>query len=83
MARRSLASGWLRHWPRLLLAIPITAALWVPSYNAIEPRLGGVPFFSWYQLAWILLGAAIVLIVYALESRSTAAPDDGDVGAIL
>ena len=34
--------------------------LWVPSYNRIEPELGGIPFFYWYQLGWILLGAAIV-----------------------
>ena len=38
--------------------------LWVPSYNRLEPALGGVPFFYWYQLAWILLGAGIVLLVY-------------------
>ena len=37
--------------------------LWVPSYNRLEPALGGIPFFYWYQLAWILLGAAIVLLV--------------------
>jgi hypothetical protein len=58
-----------RYLPRLLLLIPLAAVLWVPSYNRIEPQLGGVPFFYWYQLAWILLGALCVLLVYALEMR--------------
>ena len=58
---------WHRYLPRLLLLIPVTVALWVPSYNRIEPALGGVPFFYWFQLAWILVGALCVLIVYSLE----------------
>ena len=63
MARKKQKrKGW-RHWHRLLFAIPYVAMLWVPSYNRLEPELGGVPFFYWYQLLWILLGAAIVGIV--------------------
>jgi hypothetical protein len=45
--------------------------LWVPSYNRLEPALGNVPFFYWYQLAWIIAGAVIVLIVYLIESEIT------------
>jgi hypothetical protein len=26
-----------------------------------------VPFFYWYQLLWIVLGAAIIALVYRLE----------------
>ena len=59
--------GRLRYVPRLLLLIPIVAMLWVPSYNALQPELAGVPFFYWYQLAWILIGAALVAIVYLIE----------------
>jgi hypothetical protein len=54
--------------------------MWVPSYNRIEPALAGIPFFHWYQLAWILIGAAIVLTVYLIETRTakrTGKPDDG------
>jgi hypothetical protein len=47
--------------------------LWVPSYNRIEPALGGVPFFYWYQLGWILLSAAIVALVHVIETRVTPA----------
>lgn len=65
--------AWRRHWPRFLLALPFLAVLWVPFYNRIEPELGGVPFFHWYQLAWILLGAAVVMAVYLIETRITRA----------
>ena len=64
--------GWKRRYlPRLLLLIPFVAMLWVPSYNRLEPALGNVPFFYWYQLAWIIAGAVIVLIVYLIESEIT------------
>jgi hypothetical protein len=61
----------LRYWPRFLFLVPFVAMLWVSSYNRIAPELGGIPFFYWYQLAWILLGAAIVLVVYAVETKVT------------
>jgi hypothetical protein len=53
----------------LLLLIPYAAMLWVPSYDRIEPALGGVPFFYWYQLLWILLGAGLTLFVYLATRR--------------
>jgi hypothetical protein len=37
----------------------------VPAlYNKVTPRLGGMPFFYWYQLIWIPVSVAITLIVY-------------------
>jgi Protein of unknown function (DUF3311) len=54
-------------WARLLLIIPFVAMLWVPFYNSAEPMLYGVPFFYWYQLLWIILGAVIIGLVYRLE----------------
>jgi hypothetical protein len=45
----------------LLLLIPFAAMLWVPSYNRIEPELAGIPFFYWYQLLWIVIGALLLL----------------------
>jgi len=59
--------GWRRYLPRLLLLMPLIAMILVPSYNRIEPTLGDIPFFYWYQLAWILIGALLVLIVYLVE----------------
>ncbi|WP_428485502.1 DUF3311 domain-containing protein [Rhodopila sp.] len=54
-------------WARLLLLLPFIGMLWVSSYNTAEPSLGGVPFFYWYQLLWVLLSAAIVALVYLVE----------------
>lgn len=54
---------------RLLLLIPYLAVLWVPSYNRLEPSIAGIPFFYWYQLLWIVLGAAVLLPVYFAEER--------------
>jgi Protein of unknown function (DUF3311) len=41
--------------------------LWVPSFNKLEPSLGGIPFFYWYQFVWIGLTAVVVWLVYALS----------------
>jgi cell division protein FtsW (lipid II flippase) len=54
-------------WARLLLAVPFIAVLWVSSYNSAEPMVAGIPFFYWYQLLWIIIGAALIAVVYALE----------------
>ena len=40
------------------------AVLWPPFYNRIEPTLGGMPFFYWYQLLWVPISAIITGIVY-------------------
>lgn len=68
--RTPRGSRW-RYAARLLLVIPFVMALWVPSYNRIEPTLADIPFFYWYQLTWVLVGALIVLAVYLIETRLT------------
>ncbi|MGA8436469.1 MAG: DUF3311 domain-containing protein [Methyloceanibacter sp.] len=75
MAGKPTEGGLKRYWPRLLLLIPFFAVLWVPFYNRLEPAFAGVPFFYWYQLAWILIGALLVLMVYLIETRITHALD--------
>jgi hypothetical protein len=45
----------------LLLLLPFAAMLWVPFYNRVEPEIAGIPFFYWYQMLWIVLGALILL----------------------
>ena len=52
---------------RLLLIVPYVAILWVPSFNRSEPSLAGIPFFYWYQMLWIALGALLLLPVYLVE----------------
>ena len=55
-----------------LLLIPFAALLLPFLYNRSEPQLFGMPFFYWYQLAWVLITAAILGIVVYL----TREPDD-------
>ena len=66
-----------RYWPRFLLIIPFLLVIWVPFYNRVEPVLANIPFFYWYQLAAILIGAAVAIAVYLLEVRIEGT-DSGD-----
>jgi hypothetical protein len=54
----------LSRWWRWLLALPFIALLWVPSYNAVEPLLWGVPFFYWYQFLWLLITSALLIFLF-------------------
>ena len=53
----------------LLLLVPYIAMLWVPTYNRDQPEIAGIPFFYWYQMAWIVLGAVLLLPVYFAATR--------------
>ena len=55
----------------LLLLIPFAAMMWVPFYNRALPAIAGIPFFYWYQLLWIPLGALLLLLVYRIEERGS------------
>jgi hypothetical protein len=62
-----------RRWHYLLLLLPLVL-LWVPFYNRLEPQLFGVPFFYWYQIAWIPFTAILTWIVYRLDRRNGGKP---------
>lgn len=62
----------------LLLAVPFAAMIWIGFYNRSEPALAGIPFFYWYQLLWIPLGAALLLPVYLVEERARKNTRKGD-----
>jgi hypothetical protein len=53
-----------RNWLYLLLLIQFVLCLWVPLYNRVEPSVAGIPFFYWFQLLLVLIGAALTAIVY-------------------
>lgn len=57
-------SGWY-----LLFLIEFVMVLWPPFYNKIDPTLLGLPFFYWYQLLCVLVGAVITVVVY-LRTKS-------------
>ncbi len=58
----NIRDGW--SWWYLLFIIQFVATLWPPFFNRAEPYWLGVPFFYWYQLLWVLIGAVLTAIVY-------------------
>jgi hypothetical protein len=60
-----------RHPIKLLLIVPLVGVLVPEFYNFANPSIGGMPFFYWYQLAWIAGVAVVTAIVYfGTRSRS-------------
>ena len=49
------------HW---LLIIPIGMPLLVPLYNRIDPKIAGIPFFYWYQMATALVAIVVMTFLY-------------------
>ena len=47
-----------------LLLVPLVLTLFPPIYNSIDPTLGDVPFFYWYQMAAIVVSVVVTLLVY-------------------
>ncbi|GAA2359453.1 DUF3311 domain-containing protein [Dactylosporangium salmoneum] len=52
------------------LALPLVAILWVPLYARTTPRLAGLPFFYWFQFAWIVLSVALMAASHLLLKRA-------------
>jgi hypothetical protein len=46
--------------------VPFAALLWVASYDRTLPTLAGIPFFYWYQLAWVGLVAVLIRVAARL-----------------
>jgi Protein of unknown function (DUF3311) len=69
----SSPSGPLDRLPRPITDAKITFTS--PRGGEIEIVVDrpGIPFFYWYQLLWVLLGAALTAIVYFMTERRRAA----------
>ena len=50
-----------------LFAVITVVTLWVPAYNRLEPTVFGIPFFYWFQLAWIVAAAIVTFVAYRLK----------------
>jgi hypothetical protein len=51
-------------WWYLLLLVQCALVLWPPFYNKIDPSWIGIPFFYWYQLLCVFIGAVLTAVVY-------------------
>jgi hypothetical protein len=60
--RDGTRSAW--SWWYLLFVVQFVASLWVSSYNRVDPSWIGIPFFYWYQMLWVIIGAILTAIVY-------------------
>jgi hypothetical protein len=47
-----------------LFVLPFVFTLLPFIYNKRSPEFIGMPFFYWYQTAWIVITAVLTLIVY-------------------
>lgn len=65
--------GW--SWWYLLFVIQYVFVLWPPFYNRAAPSWIGIPFFYWYQLLWVIIGAILTAVVYfATEANGRRRP---------
>ena len=54
----------------ILLLLPyVFMVLGFDIYDRVNPQLGGLPFFYWYQLVWIFIAAILTFTVYLVESK--------------
>ena len=49
-----------------LMLVPVLMLLVVPLYNRDTPRLFGLPFFYWYQLACVFVMIITVTFIYLM-----------------
>lgn len=61
----------------LCLVAPFVAMLWVGSYAKTDPAFIGIPFFYWYQMAWVLISTVLTVIAYKLWQRDQRARREG------
>ena len=57
----------------VILLFAIVAPLLVSTYDQVNPRLFGFPFFYWYQLAWVFLAALCCSVSFYLLKRESDA----------
>ena len=53
-----------------LLVLPFIGTLVPQIYNRPDPPLFGLPFFYWYQLAWVIVTSILLgIVVVATRTR--------------
>jgi hypothetical protein len=56
-------------WWYALLGLPLLGLLYPPLYATRDPELAGIPFFYWYQFAWVLVAVVLTVVVYLATRR--------------
>ncbi len=51
----------------LLLLVPLLGTLIPPIYNKQDPKVFDIPFFYWYQMAWIAISVVMTIVVYRVK----------------
>jgi hypothetical protein len=54
----------LRLFATLCVLAPTVAVIAAPTYNSATPKLGGFPFFYWYQLLLVVLTGILMVAAY-------------------
>lgn len=55
----------------LLLAVPIAINIYLPIYNRVNPELGGLPFFWWFQMFLLAICVVPYLAFSFIENART------------
>jgi Protein of unknown function (DUF3311) len=68
------APGTPRHTGRwalisLILIAPFVGLLYPQWYSKVDPQLQGIPFFIWYQFAWLIFGTFLLVVVYLVRGE--------------
>lgn len=55
----------------VLILTPFLVYFAIPTYNSIQPTLGGLSFFYWYQTLWLGISAALFFAAAVLIGRKS------------
>ena len=55
----------------VLILIPFFFLFDVPFYNVVNPEWGGVPFFWWYQMVWLVICGVLFFVAANLLGRKS------------
>ena len=53
----------------ILILIPFVVYFAMPTYNTIQPALGGLSFFYWWQTLWLAISAVLFYAAAVLIGR--------------
>jgi hypothetical protein len=63
----------------LLLLIPALLNFYAPYYNMVNPTLGGLPFFWWFQILLLVIVVPFYLAFTYLQKHNESAEPNGGV----